>query len=48
MGFHAPEEAARILAESIDFSRKGQATLAGQTIVVPSLAPAPLPRTGEG
>jgi nitrite reductase (cytochrome c-552) len=40
MGFHAPEEAARILAESIDFSRKGQATLAGLTIQVPSPAPA--------
>lgn len=27
MGFHAPAEAARILGESIDFSRKGQASL---------------------
>jgi nitrite reductase (cytochrome c-552) len=27
MGFHAPAEAARILGESIDFSRKGQAAL---------------------
>ena len=26
-GFHAPGEALRILAESIDFSRKGQAAL---------------------
>ena len=26
-GFHAPQEAARILGESIDFSRKGQKTL---------------------
>jgi nitrite reductase (cytochrome c-552) len=26
-GFHAPDEAVRILAESIDFSRKGQAAL---------------------
>ncbi len=26
-GFHAPEEAARILAESIDFSRRGQNAL---------------------
>jgi nitrite reductase (cytochrome c-552) len=24
MGFHAPQEAARILGESIDYSRKGQ------------------------
>ncbi|MFL6216940.1 MAG: ammonia-forming cytochrome c nitrite reductase subunit c552 [Blastocatellia bacterium] len=30
-GFHAPEEAARILGESIDFSRKGQNALRGQT-----------------
>lgn len=28
-GFHAPEEAARILAESINFSRLGQASLRG-------------------
>jgi nitrite reductase (cytochrome c-552) len=27
MGFHAPQEAARILAESIDFARKGQNAL---------------------
>jgi nitrite reductase (cytochrome c-552) len=27
MGFHAPQEAARILAESIDFSRRGQLSL---------------------
>jgi len=26
-GFHAPQEAARILGESIDFSRKGQNAL---------------------
>ena len=26
-GFHAPQEAARILAESIDFARQGQVTL---------------------
>ena len=26
-GFHAPEEAARILGESIDFSRRGQNAL---------------------
>jgi nitrite reductase (cytochrome c-552) len=29
MGFHAPQEAARILGESINFSRKGQAALRG-------------------
>ena len=27
IGFHAPQEAARILGESIDFSRKGQVSL---------------------
>jgi nitrite reductase (cytochrome c-552) len=27
MGFHAPQEAARILGESINFSRKGQVSL---------------------
>jgi hypothetical protein len=27
MGFHAPQEAARILAESIDFTRQGQLAL---------------------
>ncbi|HBL30326.1 MAG TPA: ammonia-forming cytochrome c nitrite reductase subunit c552 [Acidobacteria bacterium] len=49
MGFHAPQEAARILAESLDFSRKGQATLAGQTVVVASPPPAkaaPAPSAG--
>ena len=29
MGFHAPQEAARILGESIDFSRQGQIALRG-------------------
>jgi hypothetical protein len=28
MGFHAPQEAARILAESIDYSRQGYVALA--------------------
>ena len=28
-GFHAPQEAARILAESINFARKGQVALRG-------------------
>lgn len=32
MGFHAPQEAGRVLAQSIDFSRKGQATLAALTL----------------
>jgi len=30
-GFHAPGEAARILGESIDFSRKGQNALRGKS-----------------
>ena len=33
MGFHAPQEAARILAESIDYSRQGQ--LAARALTVP-------------
>ena len=32
MGFHAPEEAARILGESINFTRLGQLALRGETI----------------
>jgi nitrite reductase (cytochrome c-552) len=36
-GFHAPQEAARILGESINFSRKGQVALRGT-----------LPSTSEG
>jgi len=32
-GFHAPQEAARILGESIDFSRKGQIALRSPTNV---------------
>jgi nitrite reductase (cytochrome c-552) len=30
MGFHADQEAARILAKSIDYARRGQMTLRGQ------------------
>ena len=29
MGFHAPQEVARILAEAIDFARQGQLALPG-------------------
>ena len=32
MGFHAPEEAARILGESINFTRLGQMALRGETV----------------
>jgi nitrite reductase (cytochrome c-552) len=31
-GFHAPQEAARILAESIDYSRLGQLALRGAAV----------------
>jgi len=30
MGFHAPQEAARILAEAIDYARQGQLALRAQ------------------
>jgi nitrite reductase (cytochrome c-552) len=33
MGFHAPQEAARILGESINFTRKGQAALRGVAVL---------------
>ena len=32
MGFHAPQESARVLAHSVDFSRKGQAALRDKTV----------------
>lgn len=35
MGFHAPEEAARILGESINFTRLGQMSLRGEQIPPP-------------
>jgi nitrite reductase (cytochrome c-552) len=31
-GFHAPQEATRILGESVDFSRKGQIALRDKTV----------------
>ena len=36
MGFHAPQEAARILAEAIDFARQGQLAALGRA---PASAP---------
>jgi nitrite reductase (cytochrome c-552) len=30
-GFHAPQEAARILVKSVDYSRRGQSALAAYT-----------------
>ncbi|HEX8153303.1 MAG TPA: ammonia-forming cytochrome c nitrite reductase subunit c552 [Thermoanaerobaculia bacterium] len=38
MGFHAPQEAARVLLKSVDYSRQGQASLGGMTV---GAAPAP-------
>jgi nitrite reductase (cytochrome c-552) len=37
-GFHAPQEAARILGESIDFSRKGQIAVRGGKVAARSPA----------
>ena len=42
MGFHAPQEAARVLCEAIDYARQGQLAL---RVAVPNL-PAAEP-TGE-
>jgi nitrite reductase (cytochrome c-552) len=39
MGFHAPQEAARILAESIDLSRQGQIALRDPAFRPRSVAP---------
>ena len=32
MGFHAPQETARVLAESIDYARQGQLAARGASI----------------
>jgi nitrite reductase (cytochrome c-552) len=37
-GFHAPQEAARVLAESINFARRGQLALRGVTTTGPAAA----------
>ena len=42
MGFHAPQEAARVLGQAIDIARKGQNALNG----VPGAAPVVLPGAG--
>jgi len=39
MGFHAPQEAARILAEAIDYSRQGQMALRESAAASPLAAP---------
>jgi nitrite reductase (cytochrome c-552) len=55
-GFHAPQEAARILAESLNYSRQGQLaardptfepTVAIVDIPPPPAAPAPAPAKGK-
>jgi nitrite reductase (cytochrome c-552) len=46
-GFHAPQEAARILGESIDFSRKGQNVLRGQVPAAAQAKPGPTAKTNE-
>ncbi len=48
MGFHAPQEAARVLAEAIDYARQGQ--VAALTALEPSapVAPAPVPAQAPG
>jgi len=43
MGFHAPEEAARILGESINFTRLGQMSLRGEPIPPPTQTAAVIP-----
>jgi nitrite reductase (cytochrome c-552) len=40
MGFHAPQEAARILAEAIDFARQGELALLGAGVAPAPAAPA--------
>ena len=52
-GFHAPQEAQRILAESIDYARQGQLALRGvkvpglQTAAPGGTNPATLPSAGR-
>jgi len=43
-GFHAPQEAARLLVQSVDYSRKGEIALRS---VVPGGAPLPQPATPQ-
>jgi len=40
MGFHAPQEAARVLVKSVDYSRQGQVAIRGGTAAAPAGAPA--------
>ena len=48
MGFHADQEAARILAHAIDFARKGQIVLAGGTVGPGHRPPAPATLVSPG
>lgn len=41
MGFHAPQEAARVLGEATDYARQGQIALLGGVISAPTLAAPP-------
>ena len=40
MGFHAPQEAARVLAEAIDYARQGQLALLDPNAPLPAATPA--------
>jgi nitrite reductase (cytochrome c-552) len=46
-GFHAPQEAARILGESINFSRQGQNALRGQAPTAPTAQKAVAPTVAK-
>jgi nitrite reductase (cytochrome c-552) len=47
MGFHAPQEAARVLGEAIDYARQGQIAAVTAT-TSPPVAPRPSPDAGSG
>jgi nitrite reductase (cytochrome c-552) len=40
MGFHAPQEAAKVLGEAVDYARQGQIALLGGVATSPAKAPA--------
>jgi nitrite reductase (cytochrome c-552) len=46
MGFHAPQEAAKVLGEAVDYARQGQVALLGGVVTTPvaGVAPAPAPK----
>jgi nitrite reductase (cytochrome c-552) len=43
MGFHAPQEAARVLGEAIDYARQGQISAMTAATTAPAAPPAPAP-----